>query len=178
MTRAKAILMASLLLAGLALTSAAALDKTQPASDSPATQPAADDPVLRRLETKLRAGLKELGPDLTFIAPPGQSSLEAHYKSRPFVVHGADMTGEWSEKAYPRTGPSHKGFIMRAFLQKEGEVNQAKTPQTLVEPYWRTNLSVVVVPETGKQLYLCVNYGSGVDDKTLGKIQSLVSNLK
>ena len=51
-------------------------------------------------------------------------------------------------------------FLLRIHAQDKGTVNQAVVPQTIRQPYWRTDLDVAVVPDTGHQLYCALAYPS------------------
>lgn len=173
----KALLVGVLMVAPVVL-GGATFEQNAPALvAAPATQPA-PDPMLLRLETRLRMALKDLGPDVRYLYPAGPGTLEVHFKTRRFLVHSSSMTGEFSEEAHPRTGPSHRGFLLRVSLQKAGEANQAVTPQTLNEPYWRTFLDVAAAPGAPSQLFWGFSYGGGVSADLLAKIRTEINQTR
>jgi len=103
------------------------------------------------------------------------SSLIISYRKRKFMVHPSLMTGERSEKAIEMDGPDYRGFILRLFLEPAGTINQAETPQTLIEPYWKTYLDVSIIKDTDKQFYWSLSYGNRTS-KAL--IDSLIKAVK
>ena len=87
------------------------------------------------------------------------------------------MTGEWSTNMFEEIGPGFKGFVLRVQLQKLGEVNQAMTPQTLQEPYWRTFIEVTPVAGTTNQIFWGLSSGSSADQDLLAKVKQALESL-
>ena len=117
-------------------------------------------PVLQKLDPK---------PDLSY--PSSSPTLLITYKSQMYKIHGRSMTGEVSPDAHDELGPSFRGFVLRVHLQEKGEANQAATPQSLREPYWRTDLDVTPLPGTQKQIYWSLSYGVRTDNDLLAQIK-------
>ena len=87
------------------------------------------------------------------------------------------MSGEISLIAHDEIGPSFKGFVFRASIQSKGEVNQGETPQTLVGPYWKTDIDVTPVNGTPSQLFWGLSYGCRTESTVLSQIRMILSNL-
>ena len=115
-------------------------------------------------------------PEITFL--DGTASLVATYRAQSYKIHGRSMTGEVSTNAHDEIGPGYKGFVLRVHLQDQGEINQAVTPQTLQQPYWRTDLDVTPIGGTKKQMYWALSYGSRTDTNLLSQIRKALNALK
>jgi hypothetical protein len=140
---------------------------------------AAQEPatVLRKVEEQLKPILAQLTPP-PVVEQPGQTqSLVVRYRPQKFMVHGHSMTGEWSANALERLGPSYTGFVLSVHLQPLGEVNQAVTPQTIQEPYWKTYLNVTPVAGTTNQIYWALSSGSRMDEKVLASLRTALEKL-
>ena len=127
---------------------------------------AALKPVLEKLEPR-----PEIGPD-------GGDTLFVAYKAQRFKIHGRSMTGEISPEAHDQLGPSFRGFVLSIHLQNRGEVNQAVTPQTLQEPYWRTDLDVTPLAGTQKQIFWALSYGVRTEPDLLAHLRQRLQRLK
>lgn len=123
-------------------------------------------PVLEKLDPK---------PE---IAPNSGDTLLIAYKAQMFKIHFRSMTGEISPEAHDQLGPSFKGFVLHVHLQNRGEVNQAVTPQTLQEPYWRTDLDVTPLAGTPKQIFWALSYGVRTDPNMLMQLRQRLHGLK
>ena len=107
----------------------------------------------------------------------GTESLEAVYQTQTFKVHHVAKSGAIGKEAVDEVGPSHKGFILRVYLQKKGELNQAVTPQTIRRPYWLMDLDVTPLANSDKQLYWALSYGSQTDKQVLDEIRDGIRSL-
>jgi hypothetical protein len=114
---------------------------------------------------------------VTFEYAEHSTSLTVKYQSRRFMVHGGSKTGAFSEKPREVEGPDVRGFLLRIHAQDKGTVNQADVPQTIRQPYWRMDLDVTVVPDTGHQLYWALAYGSRTDESLLNRVRAAVKGL-
>ena len=135
-------------------------------------------PALQQVEKRLQSALSSLSLPPTVEHADGGLTLLVRYRTQTFRVHSRSMTGEWSAEATDQTGPSYRGFILRVSLQRLGEVNQATTPQTLQEPYWRTYLDVTPVAGTSWQIYWSLSYGSRIDEPLLALLKKTLQDLE
>lgn len=135
------------------------------------------DPILLKTEKALRSALAKVGNELSFEFPAHTRSLVVKYRIRKFMVHDRSKTGEVSVDAHERVGPSFRGFLLRAHVQKKGTVNQAVVPQTIREPYWQTDLDVVEVAGTDWQLYWALSYGTRTDKSLLRSVRNAITGL-
>jgi len=137
------------------------------------------DPVFSLAEKEIRSAVMTLDPNLTLLYeyPKSYNALMVKYKARKFMVHGASKIGKYSEKAHEKEGPSYQGFILRLHLQKAGTVNQAKVPQTIKGPYWRSDLNITLIDKSDKQFYWALSYGSRPDKKLLTAVKKAVNSL-
>lgn len=133
---------------------------------------------LRAVATALQPVLEKLDPKPEIRYPSSSATLVVAYKSQMYKIHGGSMTGEVSPNAHDELGPSFKGFVLRVHLQDKGEVNQADTPQTLREPYWRTDLDVTPLAGTQKQIYWGLSYGIRTDTNSLAQIRQKLYELR
>ena len=123
--------------------------------------------------------VSQLTQRLHAVAPEAEiatngATLTAGLRTMTFKVHGRSMTGEVAKEAHDEVGPAHDGLLLRAALQPKGEVNQAVTPQTLNEPYWRSDLDVTHVAGSSRQLYWSLSYGSRTDTNLLAQLRAAV----
>jgi hypothetical protein len=134
--------------------------------------------VLGHIETKLRGALTRLQPAPAFeYLKDYRGSLQVTYLPQTFLIHHHDMTGRIATNALEEAGPSYKGFVLRVDLQPLGEVNQAVIPQTLREPYWRTDLDVTTVGGTTNQIFTVLSYGSRTDKELLQNIRRVLKSV-
>jgi hypothetical protein len=130
-------------------------------------------PELVQVVTTLQPITAALSP-APEVKPAGPLSLTVSYRTRTFKVHGDSKTGEYAAEAHDEAGPTAKGFVLFVEVQKRGEVNQAKTPQTLRRPYWETYIQVTPVAGSDTQLYWALSYGSQTDAKLLAQIRQAI----
>jgi hypothetical protein len=137
------------------------------------------DPVLSLAEKAIKSAVAISDPNLmlTFEYPKHSKSLVVKYKTRKFMIHSGSKIGKYSEKAHEEEGPSYQGFLLRLHIQKKGTVNQAIVPQTIRQPYWRTDLNVTIVDKSDRQLYWGLSYGSRTDEKLLAIVRKAVNSI-
>jgi hypothetical protein len=137
------------------------------------------DPVLSLAEKAIKSSLAISDPNLmlTFEYPKHSKSLVVKYKTRKFMIHSGSKIGRYSEKAHEEEGPSYQGFLLSLHLQKKGTVNQAVVPQTIRQPYWRTDLNVTIVDKSDCQLYWGLSYGSRTDEKLLAIVRKAMNSI-
>jgi hypothetical protein len=133
--------------------------------------------VLRQVEERLRAILVDLTPSPRLEYPEYSQSLVVYYRPQKFLVHGRSKTGEWSTNVVEEIGPSFKGFVLRVHLEALGEVNQAETPQTIQEPYWRTFLNITPIAGTTNQIYWALSSANRTDEKLLVGVRQALESL-
>jgi hypothetical protein len=133
--------------------------------------------VLRQVEERLRPIFVDLTPAPAVEYPEYSQSLLVYYRPQKFLVHGRSKTGEWSTNVFEEIGPSFTGFVLRVHLEKLGDVNQAVTPQTIQEPYWRTFLDVTPIAGTTNQIYWVMSSGGGTDEKLLMRVRQALGSL-
>jgi hypothetical protein len=141
---------------------------------------AADAPTNAQLKTvaaALQPVLEKLEPRPEF-APSSSDTLLITYKAQVYKVHGRSMTGEIFPEVHDQLGPTFKGFVLGIHLQNLGEVNQAVTPQTLQEPYWKTDLDVTPLAGTQKQIFWALSYGTRTDAALLAELRQRLKALK
>ena len=141
------------------------------------TVPTRPESCLHQAEKALRSALSGLTEEVTFEYAEHSPSLTVKYRCRKFMVHGGSKPGAFSEKPHEVEGPDLRGFLLRVHVQDEGTVNQAVVPQTIRQPYWRTDLDITVVPGTGHQLYWALAYGSRTDESLLNGVRAAVKGL-
>jgi hypothetical protein len=146
-------------------------ESKQSAATEPNSQPAEEKDDLEAVEQALKPILEKLDPKAKIEHREQETVLVVSYMSQAFKIHGRSMTGEVSAEAHEEIGPRYKGFVLKAFLQPRGEVNQAVTPQTIQQPYWLTDLDVTPIGKTDKQIYWALSYGSGMDKDVLDGIR-------
>jgi|GEM_PF-3319827 len=139
--------------------------------------PPKPDPVLLKAEESLRAVLADIDPEPSFEYPKHTKSLIVKYRTRKFMIHHGSKIGKYSEKAHEVEGPSYMGFMLKIHVQKAGFVNQPCVPQTIREPYWRTDLNVTAVKNADKQLYWALSLGSQVDQNHLKLVRGAIDAL-
>jgi hypothetical protein len=137
------------------------------------------DPVLSLTEKAIKSAVAISIPNLklTFEYPKHSKSLVVKYKTRKFMIHSGSKIGRYSEKAHEEEGPSYQGFLLSLHLQKKGIVNQVVIPQTIRQPYWRTDLNVTIVDKSDRQLYWGLSYGSRTDEKLLAIVRKAVNSM-
>lgn len=135
-------------------------------------------PELQRVAAALRPVLEKLEPQAEIMFPENSGALAVHHQTQPFKIHARSMTGEISTNAHDEIGPGFRGFVLSVQLQELGEVNQAVTPQTLQQPYWKTDLEVTPLGGTRKQMFWALSYGSRMDAAVLGQIRKTLQGLK
>lgn len=133
--------------------------------------------IEQRVRDRLRPVLAGLTPAPTFEFPEGSKSLLVYYRPRKFLVHNGSMTGEWSTNVVEEVGPRLTGFVLRIKVEGLGEVNQAVTPQTLQEPYWRTFLDLTPIAGTTNQIYWALSFTGRTDQKMLTKVKQALGSL-
>ena len=133
--------------------------------------------VLRQVEERLRPVLAGLSPAPTVEYPEYSQSLRVYYRPQKFLVHGRSKIGEWSTNVVERLGPSFTGFVLWIHLERLGEVNQALTPQTVQEPYWRTFLDVTPIVGTTNQIYWALSSGGRTDKQVLANVRQALGSL-
>ena len=134
-------------------------------------------PVLQQVEKRLQVALVPLILPPIAEHPDAEQTLVMRYRAQKFLVHSHSMMGEWSTNAVEQIGPNYRGFVLRVYLQRLGEVNQAITPQTLQEPYWRTYLDVTPIAGTTSQIYWALSYGSRTDETLLARIKKTLQDM-
>lgn len=144
----------------------------------PCRLPAQDgNTILKRTAAALAPALSKLEPKAEVTIDDDGSTLVISYLPQSFKIHGRSMTGEISSVAHDQIGPSFKGFVLRASIQRKGEINQGVTPQTLVKPYWKTDIDVTPVDGTSSQLFWGLSYGSRTESNVLSQIRTIMGNL-
>ncbi len=133
--------------------------------------------ILLQLEQRLKPILADLKPTPTIEYPEYAPSLVVRYQPQKFLVHGRNPAGAWSTNVEEQIGPSFTGFVLKIHLQSLGEVNSAKTPQTIQEPYWRTFLEVTPLPGTTNQIYWAVSSAWGTDEGLLDRLKKALGSL-
>jgi hypothetical protein len=136
-----------------------------------------DEAALNAVIRTIQPTLDKLKPEAKVEYPENSRSVRVLYLPQSFKVHGRSMTGEIAAVAHDEIGPSFKGFVLTASLQRKGEANQAVIPQTLTDPYWRTNLDVTPLGKTDKQIFWRLSYGSRMDEKILAEIRDKLKSL-
>lgn len=136
------------------------------------------DPVLKKVEENLRPFLKGLSPQPSIEYAKHSKSLTIKYRIRKFMVHSPSKIGRFSEEAHETVGPDFDGFMLRVHVQDAGTVNQAATPQTILQPYWKTDLDVTQVAGTSKQSYWGLSYGSRADESLLSSVRKALLELE
>ena len=136
-----------------------------------------ENPILHRTAQALTPALSKLDPKAEVTFDDDGNTLVITYLPQTYQIHGRSMTGEISGVAHDEVGPSFRGFILRASIQRKGEINQARTPQTLTGPYWRTDIDVAPVDGTPSQLFWGLSYGSRTESNVLSEIRKSLSNL-
>ena len=137
------------------------------------------DPVLTDLQTQLVKALRELNVTAIMEIPDAYAgkSLVLRYKTRPYKVYPQSKAGRLGRELVEREGPDDEGILLRAHVQKAGEVNQAAVPQTIREPYWSTYLNVYPVAGTGKQIYMALSYRGWTDKKLIERITKVAEQM-
>ena len=144
-----------------------------------------EEPTAKKAAKELKAVEKSLRSLTETLEPKPQStfdnngtSLTMTYQTQKFKIHGRNKGGNISEETHDEVGPSHLGFILRVHMQRKGEINQAVTPQTIREPYWKTDLNVTRLAGSDQQLYWSLSYGSRADETTLDAIRKAIEKLE
>lgn len=127
--------------------------------------------LLRSVDAALRAAVRGLGSEVSFAYGERSPTLMLRYRTRRFVVHGP-MKGGYEEETRREEGPQWDGFMLSLRVEKAGTVYQAMVPQTMRRPYWDTELDVLVVPGTGKQLSWALSYQPRPERDVLRKIRA------
>ena len=133
--------------------------------------------TLATVANALRPIVERLDPKPTVEYPQSTESLEVAYLPQTFKIHRRSKTGEVSTNVFDEVGPSWKGFVLRVYVQPKGEVNQAKTPQTIREPYWLTDLDVTAIGATGKQIYWALSCGGRTPTNVLAELRTVLKQL-
>jgi len=136
------------------------------------------NPMLQKVEKCLQGVLEQLGDEVLIEYGDSSESLTIKYRTRKFIVHSASKIGKFSEDAHETIGPDFDGFMLNIYLQDAGIVNQAETPQTIRQPYWRTDLDVTQIAGTSKQIYWGLSYWSRADEKILSSIRKTIWELE
>jgi hypothetical protein len=134
-------------------------------------------PELGMAATALQPVLDRLDPKPTMEYPDHTASLVVTYLPQTYKIHGRSKTGEVSVDVRDQVGPSSTGFVLRVHLQSKGEVNQASTPQTILETYWITFLDVTPIEQTDKQIYWSLSYSSRTSTDLLAQIRTALQQL-
>jgi hypothetical protein len=132
---------------------------------------------LREVEERIGSVLAGLNPPPTVEYPEQTQSLVFRYRPQKFLVHGRSKAGGCSTNVFEEIGPSVTGFVLRVNLQRLGEVNQAVTPQTIQEPYWRTFLDVTRIAGTTNQIYWALSSGGRTDEKLLASVRQALDSV-
>lgn len=133
--------------------------------------------VLREVEKRLKPAFAGLKPAPSVQYPEPSYSLEVRYRPQEFLVHERSRSGDWSTNVVKRIGPSSTGFILWICVEPLGEENQAVVPQTIQEPYWKTDLRVTPVARTTNQIYWALSYSGRADEKLLARVTQTLASL-
>ena len=125
-------------------------------------------PVLERLDPKPTVEYPEYYPD----------SIRFTFLPQTYKIHPRSMTGEVSTNVFDEVGPSFRGFVLRVDVQQKGEVNQACTPQTIREPYWLTDLDVIPIEQSDKQIFWVLSYAGRTPTNVLADIRTTLKQMK
>lgn len=136
------------------------------------------DLVLEKVQNCLITVLKPLNPEPSIEYAKHSKSLIIKYRTRKFMVHSGSKIGRFSEKAHEAVGPDFDGFMLQVHVQDAGTVNQARTPQTVWRPYWKTDLDVTQIAGTSKQIYWGLSYGSSPDGSLLSRVGKTLRELE
>lgn len=136
------------------------------------------DPVLERVEQSLGSVLEVLDPQPSVEYKETSNSLIVGYRTRTFIVHSGSKIGRFSEQAHETIGPDYDGFVLKVHVQEVGTVNQAETPQTIRQPYWKSDLDVTPITGTSEQIYWVLSYGSKPDIRVLSRIRNALRKLE
>ena len=132
---------------------------------------------LWEVEERIRPVLAGLNPPPTVEYSEQSQSLMCRYRPQKFLVHGRSKAGGWSTNVFEEIGPSVTGFVLWVNLQRLGEVNQAVTPQTIQEPYWRTFLDVTPIAGTTNQIYWALSSAGRTDEKLLARVRQALDSV-
>jgi len=97
------------------------------------------------------------------------------HATRPFMIHGHSMTGQFSETASEVIGPSYTGFILRLDYHKEDQTYQAVLPQTLSEPYWTTYIERYEIGSAKEHYFIAFSYGARLKKDFKDEILELIN---
>lgn len=133
--------------------------------------------ILLSLQNRIEKALPGIKNELFFQFLNQHKTLVVKYKTRKFMMHFSNMTGEFSPDACETEGPSYRGFLLEISLQKAGTVNQAIVPQTLQRPYWKTFLNITPIKNSDKQVYWGLSFGSRTDNQLIKQIQKVFEEI-
>lgn len=133
---------------------------------------------LKTVAHALQPLLEPLDPKPKISFPGSSAALVIAYQTQTYKIHSIQMDGEVLPKAHDELGPGYMGFLLVINLQDAGVMNQAFTPQTMREPYWRTDLDVTPLAQTHKQIYWRLSYGVRTDTNLLTRIRQTLHSLE
>jgi len=140
---------------------------------------ATTDAVLVRVAGALRPVMERLDPKPTVEYPEHYpSSIRFTYLPQMYKVHGRLKTGGVSTNTFDEIGPSFRGLVLRVDVQNKGEANQACTPQTIREPYWLTDLDVIPVGQTDRQIFWVLSYAGGTPTNVLADMRATLRQME
>ncbi len=114
-----------------------------------------------------RLAKSDIKPEVTWDG----EQLKIFYHTRSFAVHDANKTGEFSKEAHDTPGPDADGFVLTIRTAANDSAMQAVTPQTIQEPYWKTQLiSLEDFDISDSRFIVRLSYGSRVKEDTLETI--------
>lgn len=135
---------------------------------------ARSEPPSDELVKRLTAVIREHCPDAKFKVEG--NTFTAKHGTMMFTVHGRFMSGEIRPKAHQEEGPNFKGFLLTVTLEQGHRVNQAATPQTLRQPYWKTYINDPLTEDGENQYWIRFSYGSRLDEKLKKAILDALPN--
>lgn len=132
------------------------------------------DPILVTLGMQFEHQLQELKPPVRIEFPAGHAgtSLTLRYMTRKYMVYPSNMTGRLGRELTEREGPDDGGVLLEVTVQRKGAANQAVVPQTIKDPYWKTDLNVYPVENSTKQLCIALSY-RGTDQDLISKLHKI-----
>lgn len=103
-----------------------------------------------------------------------RDKVHFEHDTRVFIVHGAQMTGEWQDPRETR-GPKPGGILCDITLQKGRYGGQAVVPQTFAEPYFTVLLMAPYSPKQDAHLSIHLCYPRNVPEEFLKQFTELVN---
>ncbi len=150
-------------------TGAAVPAKTANAVKSSSAAAQARDPeaslnwIKRRLEREL------IRSKIAAAVVVENGTLVVSQNTRKFAVHSVSPTGVFSDQSSEVTGPLADGFLVRIQVADDASL-RARKPQTLVEPYWTTQVSMLPFSLGENGLLVHFSYGAKIDQKAREEI--------